>query len=467
MARSACSSNPLTTPPPIVGMEVSARWKRTWKGEVVMTIVMPENVIDTEVYVKTSKEHIGIQMDPWMSCSWKRTWCSTHPPNTQTKEKIRKYRLQKAGRRLSLFRTAGRTANHFRNSHWSPRPESRCHNIYHTHHHHRRTPSPTKQAAQDPRLSPFARVQMTKKTERGDWSDSTDSAPETAAYHAESTPGKIQSTLLSPESPPDYERGLSNLDYVPKSPVYYPAGYEDSDKDSLINLNEENWDEDHSVEGQNNQTQPEKETAMQDPSAEEKVNQCPSPQSQTYQPGDRIGNIYQDSQEELLKKLTKIADTVNPVNPANPVNPVAELDCWKKRRMFNSYKRLDMAYKLNQWPDDQTNSTEGSQAKEGDTKDQDDQAIQSPPENKNSSPLTIPVEPMTSPPDIIHPTPSTSSSQSPDVPANFSTKLNKVAKMRTGPICYKAKLVSALTTRPRVKLQWLPLQDIKIHSDTI
>ena len=98
----------LTTPPPIVGMEVSARWKRTWKGEVVMTIVMPANVIDTEVYVKTSKEHIGIQMDPWMSCSWKRTWSTTHPPNTQTKEKIRKFRLQKTGKRLSLFRAAGR-----------------------------------------------------------------------------------------------------------------------------------------------------------------------------------------------------------------------------------------------------------------------------------------------------------------------------------------------------------------------
>ena len=92
----------LTTPPPIVGMEVSARWKRTWKGEVIMTIVMPENVIDTEVYVKTSKEHIGLQMDPWMSCSWKRTWSSTHPPNTQTKEKIRKFRLQKSWQKNQL-----------------------------------------------------------------------------------------------------------------------------------------------------------------------------------------------------------------------------------------------------------------------------------------------------------------------------------------------------------------------------
>ena len=84
---------------------------------------------------------------------------------------------------------------------------------------------------------------------------------------------------------------------------------------------------------------------MKGPSAEQKVEQSPSPQPQTYQPGDRIGNIYLDSDEELLKKLSKIADAVNP-----PVNPVAELDCWKKRRMFNSYKRLDMAYKLNQWP---------------------------------------------------------------------------------------------------------------------
>ena len=72
MARSSYSSNPLTTPPPpIVGREVSARWKRTWKGQVIMTIVMPDDVVDTEVYVKTSKGHIGLQVDPWMSYSWK------------------------------------------------------------------------------------------------------------------------------------------------------------------------------------------------------------------------------------------------------------------------------------------------------------------------------------------------------------------------------------------------------------
>ena len=31
----------LSTPPPIEGIEVSAKWKRTWKGEVIMTVMMP------------------------------------------------------------------------------------------------------------------------------------------------------------------------------------------------------------------------------------------------------------------------------------------------------------------------------------------------------------------------------------------------------------------------------------------
>ena len=213
-----------------------------------MTIIMPNDVVDTEVYVKTSKEHIGLQMDPWMSCSWKRTWSS---PNTQTKEKMRKFKLQKAGRRISLFRTAGRPRQ-MRNSHWSPRPEARCQ----THHYPERMPSPDKkqQAAQDPRPFQSAQSLMTKKRERGDWSDdsSTDSAPETTYHEQLNMAGKIHSTALSPESPPEYEKGLSNLDYVPKSPIYYPPDmYSDvSDHDSLIDLTDEDFEEDHSERSQ-------------------------------------------------------------------------------------------------------------------------------------------------------------------------------------------------------------------------
>ena len=41
----------LSNSPPIQSMEVSARWKRYWKGEVIMTVTMPHDVVDTEMYV--------------------------------------------------------------------------------------------------------------------------------------------------------------------------------------------------------------------------------------------------------------------------------------------------------------------------------------------------------------------------------------------------------------------------------
>ena len=278
MARQMNFSNELlTTPPPIVDTDVSARWKRTWKREVVMTVILPDDVVDTELYVKTTKGHIGIQMDPWMSCSWKRNWSSAHPPNTQTKEKMRKYRLQRAGRRISLFRTAGSP----RNSHRSPRPQPWCKNIYHKH--HRRTPSPAKPAARRQGPSPSAQPQWRKKIEEENWSDSTESAAEAATYHQQSaTQDKVKSTILSPESPPDYERGLSTTDYIPKSPIYRPAGYsdeeEDSELDSDFNLDEENWDEDNSPTSPKNPNPPEEEASQKDTSSEQKA-KSPTPSS--------------------------------------------------------------------------------------------------------------------------------------------------------------------------------------------
>ena len=54
-------------PPFISGEAVSARWKRTYSGEVIMTVRMPLDTVDSEVYIKTPRGHLGIQMDPWMS----------------------------------------------------------------------------------------------------------------------------------------------------------------------------------------------------------------------------------------------------------------------------------------------------------------------------------------------------------------------------------------------------------------
>ena len=344
------------------------------------------------------------------------------------------------------------------NSHWSPRPEARSSTPY------RRSPSPTKSTGRRHSPSPSAQLQWTKKRERGDWSDSTDSASESATYHQESTvPKKVESTILSPESPPEYEKGLSTLDYVPKSPIYRPAGYSDgeSDKDSLIDLaEEENWDEDNSSEGPKNPNPPEEEASQKDTSTEQKER---SPTPQPNKKGDNLDNIYLDTDEVLLTGLTKIADTVSPVNPADPVT---EADNCKKRRMFNSYKRLNMSYILNEWPNQKDDQDKATQATRMDTIQEADQPTKTSTGDRDTL-VTIPLETMTSPPAIIHPIPSTPSSQPCDVPANFSTKLNRVAKMRTGPICYKAKLVQVMTTKPRVILQRVPLEGYKVHSDTI
>ena len=124
-----------------------------------------------------------------------------------------------------------------------------------------------------------------------------------------------------------------------------------------------------------------------------------------------------------------------------------------------------MPYKMKDWPnkeDDQDKTTQGTGM------DPSRKMTSQPrPSPGDKFLVTIPLEPMTSPPAIIHPIPATPSSQPTDVPANFSTKLNRVAKMRTGPICYKAKLVQAMNTRPRVILQRLPLEGEETHSDTI
>ena len=292
--------------------------------------------------------------------------------------------------------------------------------------------------------------------------------------------GGFHSTALSPESPPEYEKGLNSVDYIPKSPIYPPPEvYSDaSDADSLIDLTDEDVEEVHTDPGQKIPRQFEEEGPDRNPLPEKKTDQDPCHKSEGPQFADKTEQPKSETNEILLDRLSKIADTVN---------PVIDEDYWKKRRESNILLRLNMvAQKLREWQKAEgkevspEESPEDPQAKDsGSTHKEDliclDKAAQVPDGSKDSSPqkhleerpLTFPVEPMTCPPDIVHPIPSSSLQMPPDVPANFSTKLNKVARMKTGPICYKAKLVNAMTTRPTVILQRLPTQDIKVHCATL
>ena len=139
---------------------------------------------------------------------------------------------------------------------------------------------------------------MKKKRQREDWSDgfSTESAP-TNTYHEQSNLVEgFNSTILSPESPPEYEKGLSNVDYIPKSPIYPPPDvFSDvSEEDSLIDLTDEDFEEEHSEENQKNPRQTEEESTVKDPSSERKATQDPSYKSEEPQHEDKTEQPVRD-----------------------------------------------------------------------------------------------------------------------------------------------------------------------------
>ena len=44
------------------------------EGDVLISLKVPRDVIDMELFVKTTKGHFGILMDPWSSFSWRKYW---------------------------------------------------------------------------------------------------------------------------------------------------------------------------------------------------------------------------------------------------------------------------------------------------------------------------------------------------------------------------------------------------------
>ena len=64
------NSRTFSSPSPVVHPEVSAQWTRDGRGDVLISLKVPQDVIDMELFVKMTKGHFGILMDPWSSSSW-------------------------------------------------------------------------------------------------------------------------------------------------------------------------------------------------------------------------------------------------------------------------------------------------------------------------------------------------------------------------------------------------------------
>ena len=83
---------------------------------------------------------------------------------------------------------------------------------------------------------------------------------------------------------------------------------------------------------------------------------------------------------------------------------------------------------------------------------------------------STPVEPLTGPPKIVYPFPEVSPQTllppPPGIPANFSVKLNSIAKMHTGPPPKEAHMLTALTTQPKVMLKRMSPEEIWNHTSS-
>ena len=83
----------------------------------------------------------------------------------------------------------------------------------------------------------------------------------------------------------------------------------------------------------------------------------------------------------------------------------------------------------------------------------------------------VPVEPLTGPPKIVHPFPTTRPltllMPPPSIPANFTVKLNEVAKMKTGHAGNEAKMVATMTIQSRVMIQKLSPEEIQSLNSSV
>ena len=58
------NSKTFSSPSPVVHPEVSVQWTRDGRGEVLISLKVPRDIVDAELFVKTTKGHFGILMDP-------------------------------------------------------------------------------------------------------------------------------------------------------------------------------------------------------------------------------------------------------------------------------------------------------------------------------------------------------------------------------------------------------------------
>ena len=284
----------------------------------------------------------------------------------------------------------------------------------------------------------------------------------------------------SPTSPPDHEKGHPAVyEYQPKSPVYPPPS-DSSDEEEFSSMPDlvspaegiSPVSSDLNDSGYETQT-----TAPADVNANQ----------DSFQDKEWQKNLAEALKKELNQALWTKQTANGPLEDLEEVSKTAKpvYDGFWHNRDKDIVNRLDLAArKLKEKRAAQLQDKE------------DDMAISATPNLGRSCSLcneplghhvlqctkenlqdtlkevthSTPVKPLTGPPQDCPPIPPNQSTSfaasSPGISANFSVKLNSVAKMRIGPPFKEAQMLTAMTTQPRVVLKKLSPEEIQSHTSS-
>ena len=439
-----------------------------------MIVQMPQDTVNSEVYVKTPRGNSAVNMDPWTSSTWRKPWNKHHTPNKVTKDKLSRFTQQKTHRAISLKKTAGRQGWSKR-SNWSPRP-NKGHNPR------------AFGLISGPCTSPSSRQQKLNKVRKEEaspnpWKRIREATPFNPydAFVVISSDEEEEQEKTSPTAPPDHEKGHpAAYEYQPMSPVHPPPSdsSEEEDFSSIPDLATPAEEMSPVPDQLNDSGYGTIDTAPADVNVDQ----------DSFQDKDRQKALAQALEDDLsrapwqkesakgpLEDLEKITKVVKPIYEGFWCNRDQDII----DRLGQAAKRLKKkrAAQLQDNKEDDTAIPATSNLERSCSLCDEPighHILQCTKETLQDTLKDVthstPVEPSTGPPKIVHLFPEiglqTLLPPPPGIPANFSVKLNSVTKMHTGPPSKETQMMTTMTTQPKVVLRRLSPEEIWSNSSS-
>ena len=377
----------------------------------MISLKVPQDIVDVELFVKMTKGHFGILMDPWSSSSWRKYWSQQHTPNKITKEKIWCLQQVKAERRISLYRMAGQSL--MKRLTWKtalPQYNPRAEGLL-----EQNDPQP-KGAGKIQRKLNRVRFKSRPRKRQRPMSEEDEETDPTIIVSSDEDGQKAQEEEHTreeepPQSPPEEEKGNLPYSYTPRSPPYSPPEDDDWETESLPRLVTSDEDQDTAI----NQGRKSPEVPA-DQDADKDFFQDSERQSAVQQKyGSEIKQAPWNPQANSDNPLMKLGDMIHKATPV--------YDGFLKNNNSDILSRLDVA---SEELKDKRSSTQREAPDESSPNEQDKLNVEEPHSNRPESPSLLmstrndlrnnledaisnapvePVTPQTGPPKVIPPMP--------------------------------------------------------------